>query len=309
VAGLADGSFVVVWQSTTGDGNGMGIYGQMFKANGTKSRSAFRVNTSTRNHQSLPSIAALEGGGFVVAWVSNVQDGSGLGIYAQRYNATGAPVGAEFKVNTTTAGHQTVPSLAGLGNGSFVIAWQSADDSGQGIFMQRFNAAGRAQGAEMQVNTTEANNQSLPRVAALESGGFVVVWQSDLQDGSKLGIYMQRFNANGAKVGSEIRVNTATANDQATPAVAGFSDEGFVAVWTSRNQDGSGWGVHAQLFDNAGRKVNVEFLLNATTAGNQSQPAVAAFAEGNFTAAWTSDDQDGAAEGIFAQRFQVPLGE
>jgi hypothetical protein len=35
---------------------------------------------------------------------------------------------------------------------------------------------------------------------------------------------------------------------------------------------------------------------------------VAAFAEGNFVAAWTSDN-DGDAQGIFAQRFQVPLGD
>jgi alpha-tubulin suppressor-like RCC1 family protein len=308
IAGLADGSFVVVWQSTTGDGNGMGVYAQMFRSNGVKSRAEFKVNTTVRSHQSLPSVAALADGGFVVAWVSNLQDGSGLGIYAQRYNGTGAPVAAEFKVNKTTAGNQTAPSVAGLDNGSFVIAWQSPDDSGQGIFMQRYNAAGKAQGAETQVNTTELNDQSLPRVAGLANGSFVVVWQSNLQDGSKLGIYMQRFGANGAKLGGELRVNTATANDQTTPAISSFSDNGFVVVWTSRNQDGSGLGVYAQVFDNAGRKVNAELLINTTTTGNQSQPAVAAFADGKLAAAWTSDS-DGDAQGIFAQRFQVPIGD
>jgi hypothetical protein len=55
--------------------------------------------------------------------------------------------------------------------------------------------------------------------------------------------------------------------------------------------------------------VNVEFPVNKTTAGDQSQPTVAAFADGNFTAAWTSDDQDGAAEGVFAQRLRVPMGD
>ena len=63
--------------------------------------------------------------------------------------------------------------------------------------------------------TTEANYQSRPVIAPLSTGGFVVAWQSNLQDGSRLGTYMQRFNANGAKAGNELRINTMTANDLA----------------------------------------------------------------------------------------------
>ena len=44
----------------------------------------FQVNTYTRHHQAIPSITALSNGGFVVAWGSYLQDGSGYGVYAQR---------------------------------------------------------------------------------------------------------------------------------------------------------------------------------------------------------------------------------
>ena len=37
------------------------------------------------------------------------QDGSGWGVYGQRYNSSGVPVGGEFRVNTTTNGDQTRP--------------------------------------------------------------------------------------------------------------------------------------------------------------------------------------------------------
>ena len=47
------------------------------------------------------------------------------------------------------------------------------------------------------VNTTIAENQSKPAVAALTSGGFVVVWQSLLQDGDLAGVYAQVFDAAG----------------------------------------------------------------------------------------------------------------
>src|SRR5207244_81739 len=82
-AGLANGTFVVVWQSA--DKSGSGIYGQGFAAGGAKLGGEFRVNTTTAKDQLLPSIAALSDGGFLVAWTSDAQDGSGLGIYAQRF--------------------------------------------------------------------------------------------------------------------------------------------------------------------------------------------------------------------------------
>lgn len=44
-----------------------------------------QVNSYTENHQRLPSVAALGGGGFVVAWASLYQDGSSWGIFAQRF--------------------------------------------------------------------------------------------------------------------------------------------------------------------------------------------------------------------------------
>ncbi|GAB1459273.1 hypothetical protein MASR2M50_10470 [Thauera sp.] len=42
------------------------------------------MNTTTSSQQELPTVAAYDGG-FVTAWASYSQDGSGWGIYAQRY--------------------------------------------------------------------------------------------------------------------------------------------------------------------------------------------------------------------------------
>jgi alpha-tubulin suppressor-like RCC1 family protein len=307
VAALLDGGFVVVWQSAGEDKSGLGIYGQRFRSNGAKNGAAFKINTTIKSNQSVPKAAALATGGFVVAWTSNAQDGAGLGIYAQLYDTRGKASGGEFKVNKTTAGDQSMPSVGALSNGGFVIAWQTADPAGLGISMQRYSAAGKAQGTETRVNATTVNDQSLPSVVPLDAGGFVIAWQSSLQDGAGSGIYMQRFAATGAKAGGEIRVNTTTVNDQTTPVGTGFNDEGYVILWASKNQDGSGLGIYAQVYSDAGAKVNVEFLVNTTTAGNQSQPSVAAFRDGNFVAVWTSSNQDGGAQGVYAQRLRVPF--
>ena len=99
----------------------------------------FLVNTETSGHQIFSSVAADPSGNFVVVWQSDLQDGSGFGIFGQRYLSGGAPLGPEFRVNTFTTGAQRKPSVAADTAGNFVVVWQSADQdgSGYGVFGQR----------------------------------------------------------------------------------------------------------------------------------------------------------------------------
>ena len=48
-------------------------------------------------------------------------------------------------------------------------------------------------GPEFRVNSYTTNTQNYPSVAAVPSGGFVVVWQSAYQDGSNYGVFGQRY--------------------------------------------------------------------------------------------------------------------
>ena len=68
-----------------------------------------QVNTYTSGDQIYSSVTALNDGGFVVTWSSDGQDGSGYGIYGQRYAADGTPVGSEFRANTYTSSDQSIP--------------------------------------------------------------------------------------------------------------------------------------------------------------------------------------------------------
>jgi hypothetical protein len=308
VAGLKDGGFVAVWQSNGEDGSKLGVYGRRYGKTGAAAGGEFRVNTTTQNDQSLPAVAGLTGGGFVVVWQSSGQDKSGLGIYAQRYDAAGRAVGGEFRVNAVTVKDQSQPAIAALGNGGFVVVWQSSsqDGSGLGVYGQRYSATGKAAAPkEFLINSHLAGDQSQPAVAALKDGGFVAAWQSAAQDGSGLGVYAQRYTSGGGKAGGELRVNTTTAQDQWQPAVAAFSDGGFVVAWTSNAQDGSGKGVYAHAYDAAGKPVDVEFAVNTTTLKDQWQPSAAAFAGGKFVVVWTSVGQDTSLEGVYGQRFQM----
>jgi hypothetical protein len=58
---------------------------QRFDAAGAPLGGESLVNTYTTGNQSRSFVAALDHGGFVVAWDSDSQDGNGFGVYMQRY--------------------------------------------------------------------------------------------------------------------------------------------------------------------------------------------------------------------------------
>lgn len=91
------------------------------------------VNTYTTGGQDRPSVAMDPAGNFVIAWEAWLPGGStDEGVYARRFGSNGAPVGAEFKVNTYTTGGFRHPSVAMDSAGNYVIAWESWDQDGDG---------------------------------------------------------------------------------------------------------------------------------------------------------------------------------
>jgi hypothetical protein len=151
------------------------------------------VNAWTTGDQDRASVAA-GAGGFVVAWQSPDEDGSGPGVFARRSSVSGA-LGPVFRVNTFTTGIQGSPVVSGDASG-FVVAWHSdeQDGSGLGIYAQRLDAGGNPLGSEFAVNASTGEGQAYPSVASGPGGGFVVVWQSYLEDGSSHGVFGQRFS-------------------------------------------------------------------------------------------------------------------
>ncbi len=270
-----------------------------------------RVNTFVAGSQSASAAAGLAGGGYVVVWQSNLQDGSGEGVFAQRMDANGVGIGPESRVNTSTNSSQSDPAVAGLPNGDFVVVWTDdvADGNSYGIYAQRFNSAGASLGTEFRINTQTSSTQYQPSVSA-HNGGFVVTWTSYGQAGdpSSYGVFGSRFDMAGnvlQSVGNnEFQVNTTTSNHQQESDVAAFADGSFVVVWRSEGQDTNSGGIYAQRFTSAGVKAGGEFLVNTFVASNQFEPRVATLSDGTFVVVWTSASQDGSGNGVYAQRFQ-----
>lgn len=303
VTALSGGGFLVTWASDLQDGSSYGVYGQRYAPSGAAVGSEFRINTATQDTQDGPMAAAFSDGGFVVIWNSNLQDGGGFGVYGQRYDANGATVGSEFRVNTTTEYSQFISSVAALSGDGFVVTWTSVSQGATSwdVYGQRYDANGAAAGAEFRINTTTENVQYQSSVTALSGGGFVASWTSG--DVDQNGIFAQRYDANGAVVGSEFRINTTTVEGQSDPSITAMSDGGFLVTWTSAYQDGDSNGVYGQRYDADGAANGSEFRVNTTTVDNQWHSSADALAEGGFVVTWSSNLQDGSSYGVYGQRF------
>jgi hypothetical protein len=304
------GGFVVVWQSIDQDGSYGGVFGQRYVLSGAPLGGEFRVNSYTTGEQRGPSVAST-GSTFVVAWNSFLQDGSSVGVFAQRY-VGGNPSGPEFRVNTYTNGVQAYPSVAGAGGagGAFVIVWHSLaqDGSGYGVFGQRYSVDGGPLGPEFRVNTYTTGDQYRPVVAMNPvSGNFLVAWNSVEQEASG-GIYGQQYSGLGVPLAGEFQINTFTTDVQAWPRIAGDSGDAFMVAWMSYQQDGSGWGIVGRPVVVPGGPAGPEFLVNTYTTGHQYLPAVAGDSNGHYVVVWQSADQDGDEVGVYAQRYSSSGG-
>src|SRR5215468_10498599 len=86
----------------------------------TPAGTEFQVNTYTTGYQNGAAVCAGAAGSFVVVWQSYDQDGSGLGVFGQRYASGGGPLGTEFQINTYTALDQRFPDVCCDPDGDFV---------------------------------------------------------------------------------------------------------------------------------------------------------------------------------------------
>lgn len=238
--------YFATWQSNTQDGNSYGIFGRFFDASGNSTGSEFRINTYTIGSQSRPFIATDGIASYFVEWTSYGQIGADHDMYAQRYDASGTKLGSEFQINTYTPDSQLRASVASRGSTFFAI-WESVNQDGanDGVYGQMFGSSGNKIGNEFRINTYTHDDQNFPRVAS-NGTSYLVVWQSEGQDGDDTGIFAQLFDAAGNKAGNEFRVNTYTDDTQYNASVTS-NGSSYLVTWASNVQDGSGYGIFGKI--------------------------------------------------------------
>ncbi len=269
-----DGSFVVAWTSFDPQLDIIDVFARRFDSTGSPLGVDVQVNTYTTEAQGNPTaLDVAPDGSFVVAWHSRYQlDGlinqdSG-DVFAQRFDSSGATVGSEFLVNTSTPGAQGKGGIdvAVNDDGSFVIVWNGnnyleAYLPGGDIYGQRYTSSGAALGGEFQVNTTAQGVAISPTIANDAAGNFLVMYRADDRD--RGGVFARYFESNGVAMGPDFRVNQEEGGHQDEPEASTDPDGNFFVTWMSEcrsgnfnkhcdvDQDGDDVGVFAARFGSA----------------------------------------------------------
>jgi len=305
IYGLIDGGFVIAWHGN-GLGDATGIFTQRYNASGAKVGGETLVNTTLAGEQSQPSVVGLLNGGYVVTW-SGLNTGGADCIFTQQYSASGAKVGGETVVNTTTAGFRDSPEITALADGGYVVTWGAEETPGDfGSYLQRFNASGVKVGGEVHINTTTVGPQDFPQIFGVPDGGYLAVWEGS-GPGDDYGIFTQRFNSAGAKVGVETLVNTPSAEIQSEHMVAVQANGNYLLIWESYPNTVTGVeqrDVFSQLYNSAGGKIGAQTRVNTTTPGGQGEPHVSAMFDGGYLVTWVGNGP-GDVDGVFTQRLNA----
>jgi len=240
------GNFVVVW---TDDRNGnLDIYAQLYAADGTPIGTNFKVNDDPASAwQGYPAVAMDSAGNFVVVWEDDRDSWKG-DIYAQRYAASGTPIGKNFKINDDQGrARQGYPAVAVDATGNFVVVWYDERNRNGDIYSQRYAADGTPIGKNFKINDDQGSaGQGNPAVSVNDAGNVIVVWE-DWRNGNS-DIYAQRYSADGTPLGNNFIVTKNRYNSQIQPDIILWNGR-IYTVWASNHVIRNGYDIWANVLD------------------------------------------------------------
>lgn len=259
-----------------------------------KLNSEFRINNRSTGSQYGAAITTDADGNFRVVWEEALNERNR--IYTRRFQKDGRPLSDDLLVQDLAFS----PAIAMDRDGNVAIAHTLPNErtNSRDIYVSRLTSTDRNQNGFFAVEREDF--QGSAAIAISDDGSYMVTWTSLNQDGDGAGIYARQFNADGSPAGAEVRVNATTRGNQFEPAIATNGKGNFVITWSSFGQDGSGYGIYAQLFNVNGRPVGGELPVNLTTENDQLSAKVVMGADGSFVVAWGCRNK-----GLVARRFDA----
>src|SRR3954451_7809554 len=248
------GNFVVVWVASTPAGSR--VFGQRYNADGTARGPEFDAATSTTGDHTSPSVAMNpKTGEFVVVWEVRDADGTGLGVYGQRFGLTSGRQGSEFAIFVPPASERPsqiqsfAPQVARASNGRFVVIWRNPGAEGFLVDVQgqRYNNAGERLGAQLVIVENEDIPDSHPQLAMSPQGDFVVAWD----DQGTSPAWFRLFRGDGTPAGPVIsQPPMGGAPYHGSGRVTYGANGTLIYSWTNYNDEGHrGNTISFQRFD------------------------------------------------------------
>ena len=248
----------------------------------------FQVEIANDPSTDVVAIAPLSNGNFAVSWSAFITTSV---IRAAIIKPDCSVLSAATTVSTTANARKA--SVASTGQTQGTVMYAFVIDGGVRVRLaNNINAYTKVTDDQFLLKTATEYVESV-RVAPLGTGFAVVVRWAMLSGTGAGRIELYRTNNAGAVIGSPIQVTDQAGSDFLSSQAFGIAtraDGVLMVVWHAcmDNGDGSGCGVYGRAFRSEGTPVGDQFIVPTTTAGDQTNPSVAALADG-FAVIWKDD--------------------
>ncbi|MDQ6433418.1 calcium-binding protein [Mesorhizobium sp. LHD-90] len=219
-----------------------------------------------------PEVAALTGGGFVVA-IQDFFGGTDNDVDLRIYDNDGNLL-LNFAADASGANDQN-PSVAGLADGGFAVAWHRNVGSSNEMWYAVYEANGTVRKAPTQLDAIGTVNRNAS-VVALDNGGFAIAYEDNGWSTTDIDITLARFDAAGNFVDWQDIAQNAS-NDFAPSATV--LSNGMIAVGTVNDLFGHNDPVWTLVDQNTGA------ILTASSVGtthNDFDASIAAMKNGQL---------------------------
>ncbi|MCB1486480.1 MAG: hypothetical protein KDJ88_03365 [Bauldia sp.] len=263
------------------------------------------------------SIAALSNGQFAVLRVTTTSDlFPALTFSVQILNADGSPDGSQHQIATVDESHTAVfASIAPLAGTGFLATWADVvtdgSDASATLMALRYDFDGNPVGDPFAVSEPLVNVIQLGQVVELADGGFAAAWGLNSGPSDEQSVFVRAIGSDGTPLGDATPVFVATATDTyKLDDLTALPGGGFVVVAThfaaaSQTQ------VEIAILGGDGDLATPTIALDPIYAGNESDAAVTALADGRFAVTWMTANDAYTEAQIRAQIFEAdgtPIG-
>ncbi|NOX56608.1 MAG: hypothetical protein GXP27_19625, partial [Planctomycetes bacterium] len=336
VATDGSGTWIAVWQSNDSLGGTIGTdYDILISRSTNNGRTwsapvALNTNAATDSADDLNPQVAIDGSGrAIVVWRSYEEFGtlqSRDNILVARSADRGVSWSSPVTVSRTAQtdpGSDLNPQVATDGAGNWIVVWESDDGLGGtigtdwDILMVRSSNSGVTwtQAAALSPNAAlDVGADTVPHIASDGADTWITVWSSTDPLGGPLDgdsdILVSRSADDGATWAAPVALHdsaTTDAEPDSNPSVATDGAGDWIVAWQSDHNFFGTAGTDTDVFfvrssDN-GLTWGPAVALNtyaSTDSGIDSAPRLAADADGNWVALWTSRDDLGGTIGTDA---------
>jgi hypothetical protein len=255
----------IAWTGSESD-----VYFQRLSDTGVTVASPTRITDDPASSEGISLV--WTGTEYAIGWY-DLRDGN-YEIYMARVDGTGGKIGNEIRV-TNDAGRSWGADLVHNGDGYGVAWWENRGSEGDEVYFARLDSTGAKIGSDVRV-TTFGELSGSPSLV-WNGAGYGVAW-SDRRDGNSE-IYFVRLDPDGAKVGTDVRVTTASGSSGLPSLV--WNGAGYGVGWED-TRNGSQEFFFVRL-DAAGTRIGTDLAIS----DRLFTPWNLVFTGSGYAAAWS----------------------